>query len=75
VTVVDPELDDPHPPHRFYNHEDEHIYKLYNSDLFPGCPVALQLIGGTQEEEAVIGMTEIVMDALGKLKEGSGVPT
>lgn len=28
VTVVDPEVDDPHPPHRFYNHEDEHIYKL-----------------------------------------------
>ncbi|KAJ6559048.1 general amidase [Mycena vulgaris] len=64
VTIVDPALDDPHPPHRFYNHEDEHIYKLYNSELFPGCPVALQLIGGTQEEEAVIGMTEIVADAL-----------
>ncbi|KAJ7367028.1 general amidase [Mycena albidolilacea] len=71
VTVVDPEVDDPHPPHRFYNHEDEHIYKLYNSDLFPGCPVALQLIGGTQEEEAVIGMTEVVVDALGKLNTNS----
>ncbi|KAK7048484.1 general amidase [Favolaschia claudopus] len=71
VTFVDPEVDDPHPPHRFYNHEDEHIYKLYNSDLFPGCPVALQLIGGTQEEEAVIGMTEIVVEALNKLNEAS----
>ncbi|KAJ7288192.1 general amidase [Mycena rebaudengoi] len=69
VTFVEPEVDDPHPPHRFYNHEDEHIYKLYNSDLFPGCPVALQLIGGTQEEEAVIGMTEIVEDALNKWKK------
>lgn len=67
VTFVDPKLDDPHPPHRFYNHEDEHIYKLYNSDLFPGCPVALQLIGGTQEEEAVIRMTEIVAEALAQL--------
>ncbi|KAJ6621894.1 general amidase [Mycena sp. CBHHK59/15] len=69
VTFVVPEIDDPHPPHRFYNHEDEHIYKLYNSDLFPGCPVGLQLIGGTQEEEAVIGMTEIVVDALAKMRE------
>ncbi|KAJ7644233.1 general amidase [Roridomyces roridus] len=67
VTFVDPDLDDPHPPHRFYNHEDEHIYNFYDSDLFPGCPVALQLIGGTQEEEAVIGMTEIVVAALEKL--------
>ncbi|KAJ7784426.1 general amidase [Mycena metata] len=69
VTFVDPEVDDPHPPHRFYNHEDEHIYKLYNSELFPGCPVGLQLIGGTQEEEAVIGMTEIVAEALDKMNE------
>ncbi|KAJ7134751.1 general amidase [Mycena epipterygia] len=69
VTFVDPEVDDPHPPHRFYNHEDEHIYKLYNSDLFPGCPVALQLIGGTQEEEAVIRMTEIVAEALKQLND------
>ncbi|KAJ7175978.1 general amidase [Mycena filopes] len=67
VTFVQPEVDDPHPPHRFYNHEDEHIYKLYNSELFPGCPVALQLIGSTQEEEAVIGMTEIVVEALDKM--------
>ncbi|KAJ7211989.1 general amidase, partial [Mycena pura] len=64
VTFVDPEIDDPHPPHRFYNHEDEHVYKLYNSELFPGCPVALQLIGGMQEEEAVIKMTEIAVEAL-----------
>ncbi|KAF8158983.1 amidase signature domain-containing protein, partial [Mycena galopus ATCC 62051] len=51
VTVVDPEVDDPHPPH-------------HNSDLFPGCP----------EEEAVIGMTEVVVDALAKLNE-DGTPS
>jgi len=38
-----------------------------NPDLFRGCPVGLQLTGGTQEEEAVIGMTEIVAEALKKL--------
>ncbi|KAJ7096961.1 general amidase [Mycena epipterygia] len=64
VTFVDPEIDDPRPPHAFYNYEDEHIYKLYGSDLFRGLPVALQLIGDTQEEEAVIRMTEIVVEAL-----------
>lgn len=28
VTFADAELDKPHPPHEFYNHEDEAVYKL-----------------------------------------------
>jgi len=68
VTYVDAELDQPHPPHEFHNHEDEAIYKLYTPELFPGTPVGLQLIGRTLEEEAVIGMTEIVDNALKKFK-------
>jgi amidase len=35
-----------------------------STDLFAGCPVGLQLIGRSQEEEAVIAMTEIVDKAL-----------
>ncbi|KAH7929984.1 amidase [Leucogyrophana mollusca] len=69
VTFVDPALDVPQPPHEFHNHEDEAFYKLYHPDLFPGLPVALQLIGRTLEEEAVIAMTEVVDAALGKYKE------
>jgi len=64
VTFVSSELDASQPPHVFHNHEDEAIYKLYDPELFPGTPVGLQLIGRTQEEEAVIAMTEIVVDAL-----------
>lgn len=37
---------------------------LDSTDVFAGCPVGLQLIGGPQEEEAVIAMTEIVDAAL-----------
>jgi amidase len=37
-------------------------------ELFPGTPVGLQLMGRTLEEEAVIGMTEIVDNALQKFK-------
>lgn len=49
------------------------IYLLYfllnnrftdSTEMFSGCPVGLQLIGRSQEEEAVIAMTEIVDDAL-----------
>jgi amidase len=84
VTFVDPELDQPHPPHDFHNHEDEAIYKfckcvcsqfapiltslLDTPELFPGIPVGLQLIGRTQEEEAIIAMTEIVDQALKNMK-------
>lgn len=39
-------------------------------ELFRGIPVCLQLIGGVQEEEAVIAMTEIVDAALKRYKDG-----
>lgn len=37
---------------------------LDRTDLFDGCPVGLQLIGKTLEEEAVLRMTFIVDNAL-----------
>ncbi|KAF8906245.1 amidase signature domain-containing protein [Gymnopilus junonius] len=64
VTFVDPKLDVPFEPHNFYNHEDKAIYQLYESHLFDGCPVGLQLIGKTLEEEAVLRLTSIVDEAL-----------
>ncbi|KAF9563083.1 amidase [Agrocybe pediades] len=68
VTHVHPDLDRRHTRHKFYNYEDEFIYKLYETDLFEGCPVGLQLIGKTLEEEAVLRMTYIVDDALREWK-------
>ncbi|PPQ76253.1 hypothetical protein CVT26_008288 [Gymnopilus dilepis] len=68
VTFVDPTLDVPHEPHEFYNHEDKAIYELYESHLFDGCPVGLQLIGMTLEEEAILRMTYIVDEALQQWK-------
>ena len=38
-------------------------------ELFENAPVGLQLIGKTQEEEAVIAMTEIVDNALRRYKD------
>ena len=35
-----------------------------DAETFKNAPVALQLVGGTLEEEAVIAMTEIVDAAL-----------
>jgi amidase len=68
VTFADSKIDVKVPPHKFHNHEDEEIYRLYDPELFNGLPVGLQLIGGCQEEEAVIAMTEIVDDALLQFK-------
>jgi len=72
VTFVDPELDKPKPrPESFYNEQDAAFYQLYEDhlDMFSGCPVGLQLLGRTQEEEAVIRMTEIVDEALKEYKD------
>ncbi|TBU30787.1 general amidase [Dichomitus squalens] len=64
VTAVDKTVDHPAPPHEFRNHEDEAVYKMYDPELFDGLPIGLQLIGRTQEEEGVIAMTEVVVEAL-----------
>ncbi|KAI0638878.1 general amidase [Trametes polyzona] len=69
VTTVDKTLDQRVAPHAFYNHEDEAVYKLYDPELWHGMPVDLQLIGRTQEEEGVIGMTEVVDRALKAFKQ------
>ncbi|TCD62072.1 hypothetical protein EIP91_007512 [Steccherinum ochraceum] len=64
VTRVDPVKDAKKPPHKFLSEEDEDNYKLYDPKTFFNAPVNLQLSGRTQEEEAVIAMTEIVDAAL-----------
>jgi amidase len=64
ATTVDPSLDKPVPPHEFYNSEDKFIYEMYDPKDYKDAPVGLQLVGRSQEEEAVIAMTEIVDHAL-----------
>jgi amidase len=41
-----------------------HSIDAENTSMFNGMPVGLQLLGRMQEEEAVIAMTEIVVEAL-----------
>ncbi|KAF8591861.1 general amidase [Ramaria rubella] len=68
VTAVDSTLDSPKPAHNFLTEEDREIYELYNPQTFKDAPVGLQVIGRTQEEEALLGMGEIVDKAL-KVKQ------
>ncbi|KAH9012027.1 general amidase [Lactarius hengduanensis] len=65
VTKVDPVLDRPKPEHDFLSEADRKIHELYDSpETFKNAPVSLQLVGRSQEDEAVIAMTEIVRAAL-----------
>jgi amidase len=68
VTTVDSILDGKVPPHDFYNDFDKDVYEMYDPEKFKNAPVCLQLVGRTLEEEAVIGMTEIVDAALSAAK-------
>lgn len=52
----------------FWLFQSAHVLFVDKTDLFSGCPVGLQLIGKTLEEEAVLRMTYIVDEALRKLK-------
>ncbi|TFK85684.1 general amidase [Polyporus arcularius HHB13444] len=69
VTHVDKAQDRVVPPHEYRNHEDEAVYKMYDPELFHGLPIGLQLIGRTLEEEGVIAMTELVVEALKASKQ------
>ncbi|EJT96853.1 general amidase [Dacryopinax primogenitus] len=61
VTTVDLELDVPVEKHEFRYAEDKKVYELYTSpEVFKDAPVNLQLVGMKLEEEAVIGMVEMV---------------
>ncbi|KAG8725402.1 hypothetical protein FRC09_000043 [Ceratobasidium sp. 395] len=67
VTVVNPELDKPAPPHQFHDDRDRNIYHNYQPDLFKDAPVGLQIIG-QRLEEAVLAMMEEVDEALKRYK-------
>ncbi|KAH7931012.1 general amidase [Leucogyrophana mollusca] len=64
VSTVDPAVDVKKPAHSFVDAFDKSIYDLYDPETFKNAPVCLQLVGRTLEEEAVIGMTELVATAL-----------
>ncbi|KAF8601153.1 general amidase [Ceratobasidium sp. AG-I] len=68
VATVDPELDQPGPPHDFYSDEDRDIYNLYKPEVYKDAPVGLQVVGQRLEEEAVLAMMEEVDDALKRYK-------
>jgi len=68
VTTVDPAIDVKKPPHNFLSETDKRVYELYDPTIFKGTPIALQLVGRTLEDEAVIGMAEIVDAAIEKLR-------
>ncbi|KZT66385.1 general amidase [Daedalea quercina L-15889] len=64
VTKVNLDLDAKKPAHQFLSETDEATYNWYEPTLFQNAPVALQIIGRTLEDEAVIAMAEIVDAAL-----------
>ncbi|KAI5124663.1 hypothetical protein M0805_004271 [Coniferiporia weirii] len=64
VSKVDPSVDGKRLRDTFLSKADEFFYELYDENIWKNAPICLQLIGRTLEEEAVIGMTEVVDAAL-----------
>ncbi|KAG6873896.1 hypothetical protein C0995_009675 [Termitomyces sp. Mi166 len=64
VSRVDPMLDVRKPAHEFLSDSDKAIYDLYEPETFKDAPIAFQIVGMPQEDEAVIAMAEIVDAAM-----------
>ncbi|KAF5388559.1 hypothetical protein D9757_004595 [Collybiopsis confluens] len=77
VAQVDSKLDSVNLPQLFHSHIDRRVSELLNAgnqhlvdnpEDFENAPISLQVIGRTLEEEAVIGMGEILDTALKVIK-------
>jgi amidase len=64
VTRVDPKLDQQRPRQTFYNDADKAHYDKYDPNTYKNSPVGIQVVGRTLEEEAVLGMADIIDKAL-----------
>ncbi|PWN52251.1 amidase [Violaceomyces palustris] len=65
VTQVDPKLDPkPETLPEPLSEIDEKFYKKYDPTAIVGAPVGLQVVGRRYQEEAVLGMTSVVHEAI-----------
>ncbi|KAG5727449.1 Acetamidase [Termitomyces sp. T112] len=64
VSRVDPTVDVKKPAHEFLSDSDKSVYELYDLETFKDAPIGFQVVGRTQEDEAVIAIAEIVDAAL-----------
>ncbi|PFH51152.1 hypothetical protein AMATHDRAFT_143192 [Amanita thiersii Skay4041] len=64
VTRVDQELDVPGPEPEFFGDLDRTVHKFYTPERFGNAPVSVQIVGRTQEDEAVIRMGDIIDKAM-----------
>ncbi|KAF5359209.1 hypothetical protein D9756_002880 [Leucocoprinus leucothites] len=61
---VDPLLDVKTPRDSFHNDADQKNWESYDPDVYKNAPIAIQVVGRTLEDEAVVGISEIVDRAL-----------
>lgn len=74
VTRVSQTLDLKAEPHEFRNEEDKILYEMYTGpEAFENAPISLQVVGRTQEDEAVLAMATIVDQAVKAYNESNAV--
>ncbi|THV07615.1 general amidase [Dendrothele bispora CBS 962.96] len=71
VSKVNQAIDVPRPRNEFYSDADRLLWQSYNPETYNNAPIAIQVVGRTLEEEAVIAMSEIVDNALKSSKGDS----
>ncbi|KAL4919314.1 amidase signature domain-containing protein [Aspergillus aurantiobrunneus] len=70
VTVADKRIDVVSPNFKALNEEDRMNMKYYDPDKYHGAPAAVQLIGRRLDEERLLSLAQLVVDALNDYKSG-----
>ncbi|KAI0757030.1 general amidase [Daedaleopsis nitida] len=69
VTKVDPDIDRISARDTFWSDEDAHVHKMYDPEIYKGAPVGVQIVKPTLQEEALLGVGEVVDAALKAFSE------
>ncbi|RDW93323.1 uncharacterized protein DSM5745_00645 [Aspergillus mulundensis] len=72
VTFADKSIDVVSPSFTALNDEDQMNMKYYDAEKYHGAPAAVQLIGRRLDEERLLSLAQLVVEALNDYKSGFG---
>ncbi|KAK1083525.1 hypothetical protein LTR48_006199 [Friedmanniomyces endolithicus] len=70
VTVTNKSIDTEPSNYKALNEKDKMNMDAYDADVYDGAPAAVQIIGKRLEEENLLSLAQVVVDALAQYKSG-----
>ncbi|PVH87638.1 amidase [Cadophora sp. DSE1049] len=73
VTTADKNIDVPVKDYKPLSEKDKKTWEAYDAEAYDGAPAAIQLLGRRLEEEKLLSIAQVVVDALVKQSKGSKI--